>query len=350
MGDHNLEARAVAGDTAAQLALGNQAESAGDTRTARGWFAQAAKAGRLDGLRRLAVNLLENPPFEIAHGLNMLRAAADQGDAEAAHLFAIVAADDPTLRNRWTVALDYLLRAADGGHALAQEQLLLLSPITSARGRWTELRAAIDIARWLTVPSSQMLNAAPTVKSIPEFLPHTLCDWMIARASTGMTRATVNNPLTGKAERVDSVRTNSQAQFPFAKLDVVMMLIKARMAAVSGIPVEGFEPPMVLHYAVGEEYRPHFDFFDLAVPGQAHIVAQAGQRVATFLVTLNDDFDGGETDFPRLNVRWRGKKGDALLFFNVDGANRPDPKTLHAGLPPTRGEKWLLSQWIRRPR
>jgi hypothetical protein len=26
----------------------------------------------------------------------------------------------------------------------------------------------------------------------------------------------------------------------------------------------------------------------------------------------------------------------------------PDVKTLHAGLAPTRGEKWLLSQWMRR--
>jgi hypothetical protein len=37
-----------------------------------------------------------------------------------------------------------------------------------------------------------------------------------------------------------------------------------------------------------------------------------------------------------------------LLFANVDAATRaPDPLTLHAGLPPTRGEKWIFSQWIR---
>ncbi|HVV64565.1 MAG TPA: 2OG-Fe(II) oxygenase [Rhizomicrobium sp.] len=76
---------------------------------------------------------------------------------------------------------------------------------------------------------------------------------------------------------------------------------------------------------------------------------RAGQRVATFLVYLNDDFDAAETSFLRLDWRYRGQKGDAILFWNVDQAGVPDSATLHAGLAPTRGEKWLLSQWIRLP-
>ena len=33
--------------------------------------------------------------------------------------------------------------------------------------------------------------------------------------------------------------------------------------------------------------------------------------------------------------------------MNVDAEGTPDPRTLHAGLPPTAGEKWVLSQWVR---
>lgn len=52
--------------------------------------------------------------------------------------------------------------------------------------------------------------------------------------------------------------------------------------------------------------------------------------------------------FPRVNLNHRGRKGDAWLFSNVDAATRvPDPLTLHAGTPPTNGEKWIFSQWIR---
>ena len=34
------------------------------------------------------------------------------------------------------------------------------------------------------------------------------------------------------------------------------------------------------------------------------------------------------------------------MFRNVDAQGQPDPRTLHAGRPPTAGEKWLLSVWI----
>ena len=48
-------------------------------------------------------------------------------------------------------------------------------------------------------------------------------------------------------------------------------------------------------------------------------------------------------------LRWKGRAGNALFFWNVEPDGRPDRRTAHAGLPPTRGEKWLLSQWIRGP-
>jgi hypothetical protein len=68
--------------------------------------------------------------------------------------------------------------------------------------------------------------------------------------------------------------------------------------------------------------------------------------VYTVLVYLNDELEGGETEFLRLGLSHRGRKGDALMFRNVDAQGRPDSRTLHAGRPPTQGEKWVLSVWI----
>jgi prolyl 4-hydroxylase len=65
------------------------------------------------------------------------------------------------------------------------------------------------------------------------------------------------------------------------------------------------------------------------------------------LIYLNDEYTGGETDFPVLGWRYRGSPGDALAFRNVTAAGLPDVRTLHAGRPPAGGEKWLLSKWIR---
>jgi prolyl 4-hydroxylase len=93
---------------------------------------------------------------------------------------------------------------------------------------------------------------------------------------------------------------------------------------------------------------PHVDYFDTALASEAVEMAEGGQRVATALLYLNDEgLEGGETDLPRLGFKHRGRKGDALVFFNVDAAGEVDRRTWHAGLPPTGGEKWLLSQWIR---
>jgi hypothetical protein len=93
----------------------------------------------------------------------------------------------------------------------------------------------------------------------------------------------------------------------------------------------------------GQEFLPHFDFLDTAKPGYAKDVAEHGQRVLTFLLCLNDDYEGGETEFPLLGKRWKGQKGSALFFWNVEPNGMPDRRTGHAGLPPTRGR--LLSQW-----
>ena len=82
-------------------------------------------------------------------------------------------------------------------------------------------------------------------------------------------------------------------------------------------------------------------------PGFAAEMRLRGQRVATILLYLNDDYAGGETAFPELGIAHRGGRGDALLFFSADAAGVPDRRTVHAGLPPTTGSKWVLSQFIR---
>ena len=108
-----------------------------------------------------------------------------------------------------------------------------------------------------------------------------------------------------------------------------------------------FEPSQLLHYSVGESFKPHCDFLDPANPAYRDELARFGQRIATFLIYLNEEYEGGETSFPEVGLDYRANEGDALFFANVTRDGRPDRKTLHAGLPPIAGEKWVYSQWIR---
>jgi hypothetical protein len=130
-------------------------------------------------------------------------------------------------------------------------------------------------------------------------------------------------------------------------LDLVILLVRARIAATLGTEVSSLENLQILHYAPGQSFEPHYDFLDPAVPGYAVEMQRAGQRKTTFLVYLNEDYEGGATDFPLLGLSYRGRTGDALMFANLDRAGEPDRSMLHAGLPPTRGEKWVFSQWVR---
>jgi prolyl 4-hydroxylase len=125
------------------------------------------------------------------------------------------------------------------------------------------------------------------------------------------------------------------------------MSLQYRISLLTRVPLAGMEACTIMRYLPGEEFRSHVDYFDIDKPENARIVATEGQRVVTFLVYLNEDYSGGETEFPYLNRRYRGRKGDALWFVNVNPDFSPNPHTLHAGLPPATGEKWLFSQWVR---
>lgn len=35
-----------------------------------------------------------------------------------------------------------------------------------------------------------------------------------------------------------------------------------------------------------------------------------------------------------------------MKFLNCDAQGKPNPETLHAGLPVIRGEKWLATLWF----
>jgi prolyl 4-hydroxylase len=191
-----------------------------------------------------------------------------------------------------------------------------------------------------------MLSPGPAIFAIEGFLSHATCDWLKDRATAMAEPALVYDPETGEGRR-EGVRTNAAAQFDLERMDVVLAVVRERIARAAGLPVPGLEWTQVLHYAVGQTFDWHVDWLDPATPGYAADLAARGQRIATFLVYLNDDFEGGETAFEAGGLRHRGRKGDALMWANTLPDGSIDRRTRHAGLPPTRGEKWLLSQWLR---
>jgi hypothetical protein len=74
--------------------------------------------------------------------------------------------------------------------------------------------------------------------------------------------------------------------------------------------VQAMESPAILHYSVGAGISAHFDILlDPKAPDYAEKFAAGQQRALTFLLALNDDYEGGETEFPDIGARWREPKG-----------------------------------------
>lgn len=266
-------------------------------------------------------------------GAELIRAAFDGGLAEAGAMMATVEAMGAGRPQDWPKAFDWLERAAAAGFDGARAQLAMLGPK--------------DIAALTAPPPKRAVSERPRIRILEGFASAAECDWLIALARDRLSPALIWDPATGEG-RPDPNRTNRALALNLAQMDVVVQMVRARIAAASNLPLPVFEPAQIMRYGVGEEFRPHHDFLDPAFAGHGPQLARFGQRIATFLIYLNDDFEGGETIFPKAGFSHRGRKGDALLFANVDSATRaPDPLTLHAGLPPTRGEKWIFSQWIR---
>jgi prolyl 4-hydroxylase len=178
------------------------------------------------------------------------------------------------------------------------------------------------------------------------FIDARLCAWLMERAQPLQAPTRVYDHLTGRPIK-HSGRTNTEATFTILELDLPMLLLRERIANTMGVPVLNLERSVVFRYEVGQTFAPHPDYLDPSSKQLAEEIARGGQRVLTFLIYLNDGFEGGETHFTRLDKRLRGGAGDALFFHSVDEAGAPEPMTEHEGASPTRGEKWLFSQFIR---
>jgi prolyl 4-hydroxylase len=101
------------------------------------------------------------------------------------------------------------------------------------------------------------------------------------------------------------------------------------------------ESLQVVRYKVGEEYSPHHDW---VLPSQLNRYQPT--RFATLLIYLNDNFEGGQTVFPRaVNRQYHEgvtivpRQGTAILFYNLLPDGNVDDLSQHGSEKVTKGEK-----------
>lgn len=192
-------------------------------------------------------------------------------------------------------------------------------------------------------PKKYILCNDPLVYIIDDFFDVTEGQHLIRTAQDKMRRAKVSSDTEAK---LSNGRTNSLAWLPHTH-DMVVTNLGMRIAKEVGIPLKNAESLQVIHYALQQEYRAHFDAYDINTVRGQRCTKRGGQRLVTALGYVNTPEGGGSTYFPRLDINVAAKPGRLLVFENViRGTTDVHPKSKHAGMPVTQGEKWAFNLWF----
>lgn len=257
-------------------------------------------------------------PQNLTDGYACTLAAAQRGDTDATLTLAALVATGTGLP-RDAGKAEAIVRAMATKSPVAAEQVRVAAS------------APTQIAE------RHILRADPLVARIDGLLSADECRYLITHATPKLQPSIVVDP---QGRQIPNpVRDSHGTNFAPVEEDLVIHAVNRRIAAATGTRWEQGEPLHILRYEPGQQYRKHFD----ALPGVRN------QRVLTCLIYLNDGFDGGATAFTG-GLEVKGGAGDAVIFANTTPDGRADKRTEHAGLPVTKGTKWLATRWIRAER
>lgn len=191
--------------------------------------------------------------------------------------------------------------------------------------------------------SGERLCDDPLIHQIDDLLRADECAHIIALARPQLKRSQVSGAAGGK---FSEGRTSARAWLKHA-VDPIVAAAATRVAAAVGLPLAHAESLQVIHYQPGQEYRPHFDAYDLSTEKGRRYCERGGQRIVTALAYLSEVEAGGATGFPRLGLEVVPRTGRVLVFHNCrPGTDLCDPRTYHQGKPPQRGDKWAFNLWF----
>ena len=170
------------------------------------------------------------------------------------------------------------------------------------------------------------------------------CAYLIELAKPHIKRAGV---VLDEGFKQSDGRTGSNHWLKYNEDDVVKS-IGQRIADIIGLPLKNAESMQIIHYGPDQEYRPHFDAFNLSLARGQRAAQWGGQRLVTALVYLNAVEGGGATQFPKLGITVPASPGRMVIFHNTtEDISGPHPLSLHAGMPVEAGEKWAFNLWFR---
>lgn len=117
--------------------------------------------------------------------------------------------------------------------------------------------------------------------------------------------------------------------------------------ALNGIDPAHGEPVQGQRYDVGQEFKPHTDYFTPEGADYSRFCSVAGQRSWTFMIYLNEVEAGGATRFKAVGKTFQPQTGKLLCWNNRRADGSVNPATLHHGMKVRKGVKYVITKWYR---
>ncbi len=185
-----------------------------------------------------------------------------------------------------------------------------------------------------------LIKDDPKIRLLHNFLSKEEAEHMIKLGSMLKQQSQIDSK-----DKVDiKIRSSKSAHIPKAH-DEIVKRIEERVIDYLQINPERLEPLQVVVYEKGQEYKPHYDWFN----NDSTEIKRGGNRTDTILIYLNTlkEEDGGKTSFPNLDLKFKPVMGDSIHFKNMKNGQTLD-KTLHGGEEiKTNVIKYAINVWVR---
>jgi prolyl 4-hydroxylase len=177
---------------------------------------------------------------------------------------------------------------------------------------------------------------------IDSFLTEEECDLIIEMIDANNMPSSVSGEGSERSVQSKEHRTSSTCNLP--KDNEVVSRLKQKIADTNGFPVEMGEDIQGQKYEPGQYFKPHYDFFEN--DSYTNHCLASGNRTKTVMIYLNDDFEGGGTNFPEIDRHIKPKKGSAVVWDNMKGEEL-QRDMLHEGVEVKSGTKYIVTSWWR---
>jgi len=171
-----------------------------------------------------------------------------------------------------------------------------------------------------------------SVNELPFIISKEICDKLCKDALPHLKPSKVYNLPNSLQELV---RNSMFCSIVSKETDIVRNIA----SKLSGYPLSHVEYAQVVRYQEGQGFSEHYD------TDPNNKTNPSWSRLATFMIYLNDDFIGGETEFPLLNQIVQPEQCKGLFWWNVN-QNELITDSKHKGRYVIDGTKWIINTWV----